>query len=280
MSRAIYLGAGLPPPRGAVLGRPWVRSAHRPARLESAGRSRRRHQRIRRWRVDRGSAAIPRRFAGAVGFPQERVPPGRAPRQCPGTAWSICSMPDCPSCPPICASKTSCSRALGDPSAGDPGLANLRQLAVGIAGSRAHGDRGTAPGILRRAAAHRQAVQFLRLQRRQPRLRRRLSAARPRLQPRRRRLLRAARPAAGLIENVTDGTNAHPGRDRRRRPAARQRGRHRRRQAAQPDRRHLPARRGRPDADEIARLVGVATRDGAGADAERGARGARRSIRA
>ncbi len=75
----------------------------------------------------------------------------------------------------------------------------------------------------RRESSRRPAVRLRRLQPRQPRVRRRLPALRRADFNRRgRRLLRAAsacRP--GLIENVTDGTNAYPRRDRRRRAAAR-----------------------------------------------------------
>ena len=173
----------------------------------SARRAHPRHQRLRRRRLDRRGAPVPRRLPRAVGLPQERLAPGRELQH--GAALIALIDLARPRLPTrATALDGAAPRCRQEPAEPPAPPRSVRRLVAAAPPAADRAIAATARRVRRREATHRPAVRFRRLQRRQPRLRRLLPARRPPLQRRRRRLLRAPRAAAGLIENVTDGTNA------------------------------------------------------------------------
>ena len=148
-----------------------------------------RHQRLRRWRVDRGGAPLSRRQPRAVGFPQECLASGARTRHLPAGAGRDARRP-------------AAGRLDRRTTRVDDHSAATRSALPPVA--------ARVEAFARRTGVDRPAVQLQRLQRRQPGLRRLVPALR----------IGSSIAAvddycalvglpAGLIENVTDGTNAY-----------------------------------------------------------------------
>ena len=221
--------------------------AHPSADRKPRSRPHARDQRLRRRRLDRGGAPVPGRQPGSVGLPEERV--DASPARCTPARrrWSSCS---------ICASRRAATTADALAAIAHRRRARRRrhrpdafERSTGARSSMRSSSRAARPArrppaaLRRRVARVRPVLRLLRLQPRQPGVRRRLPARRiADFNRRGRRLLRARRAAARPHRERHRRHERLPRGARRRRPAARERGGDRRRRAAEPDPRDLPDR--------------------------------------
>ena len=200
-------------PGRPVFRRPRVRGSLQAAPQGSAHPAHARHQRLRRWRVDRRGAAISGRQPRAVRLSEERVAPRARAGDLSARRSSRCSTPGCRT---VCRA-TEAVAAVRQRSAGVPAVAErleafIRELDTDAAGRSTSTTAASAIWCL--------PDRFLRNGRQ-------FNAAVD-------DYCALVGLPAGVIENVTDGTNAYLVAHRRRRRRARQRGRDRRGARAEP----------------------------------------------